>query len=64
MQYWTCPLCGANLDSNEKCDCMYERVRQQDYFSRHLKVTKAGQLAFTFAAEMMEKSITGRRERK
>lgn len=22
MQYYlTCPLCGANLDLNEKCDC-------------------------------------------
>ena len=19
--YWTCPLCGANLDHGEKCDC-------------------------------------------
>lgn len=19
--YWTCPECGANLDSDEKCDC-------------------------------------------
>ena len=19
--YWTCPLCGANLDPGEQCDC-------------------------------------------
>ena len=24
MYYWTCPLCGANLDPNEKCDCEEE----------------------------------------
>lgn len=22
--YVTCPLCGANLDPNEKCDCCNE----------------------------------------
>lgn len=22
--YYTCPLCGANLDPNEKCDCENE----------------------------------------
>lgn len=53
MQYWTCPLCGANLDRNEKCDCQDERVREQEkkreFFSRHLKTEqKAGQLAFVF----------------
>lgn len=21
---WTCPLCGATLDSGEKCDCQNE----------------------------------------
>lgn len=62
MQYWTCPLCGANLDRNEKCDCADESTKQQDYFSKHLRVSEAGQLVFTFDAEMMEKSETDRRE--
>lgn len=22
--YWTCPLCGANLDPGESCDCQEE----------------------------------------
>lgn len=22
--YWTCPLCGANLDPGERCDCEEE----------------------------------------
>ena len=22
--YWTCPLCGANLDPGEKCECKEE----------------------------------------
>ena len=21
MHFWTCPQCGANLDSGESCDC-------------------------------------------
>lgn len=26
---WTCPLCGANLDSGEKCDCMEEKRKKE-----------------------------------
>ena len=22
MYYWTCPRCGANLDTGERCDCV------------------------------------------
>lgn len=25
--YWTCPLCGANLDPGEHCDCK-EKVKE------------------------------------
>ena len=24
MNYWTCPLCGANLDPWERCDCQQQ----------------------------------------
>lgn len=27
--YWTCPLCGANLDPGEQCDCK-EKVREDN----------------------------------
>jgi len=27
MYYHTCPLCGANLDPGEYCDCMDEKSR-------------------------------------
>ncbi len=23
--YWTCPLCGANLDPGEACDCQEDK---------------------------------------
>ena len=49
MQYWTCPLCGANLDMNEKCDCEKEQLKKQEFFSRYLKTESGtGQLAFEF----------------
>lgn len=28
--YWTCPLCGANLDPNEKCDCKSKEANKTD----------------------------------
>ncbi len=62
--YNTCPNCGCNLDPGEKCICLEEKKKQQDFFDRHLRITKAGQLAFVFDTEMMEKSMTGRGERK
>lgn len=26
--YWTCPLCGANLDPEEKCDCKKKIIKR------------------------------------
>ncbi len=26
--YWTCPLCGANLDAGESCDCTSDKTAQ------------------------------------
>lgn len=34
--YWTCPLCGANLDPGEKCDCQFENDVNSKHH-RHLK---------------------------
>ena len=28
MNYWTCPLCGANLDPGERCDCEARNEQQ------------------------------------
>jgi len=36
---------------------MEGKVRQQDFFSRYMRVTKTGQLAFAFEDEMMEKKL-------
>ena len=30
MNYWTCPLCGANLDPGEKCDCRQNERENRD----------------------------------
>lgn len=54
MQYWTCPLCGANLDRNEKCDCEEQKAREeaaiQDFLNRHFKMEpKSGQFSFMFS---------------
>lgn len=53
--YNTCPLCGANLDPGEPCDCesesekAKERKKEQDFFERHLTMeSRAGQFAFVF----------------
>ncbi len=49
MQFWTCPLCGNNLDFGEKCDCQDEKKKQQEFFDRYLKMEpRERQLAFVF----------------
>ena len=30
MYYRECPRCGANLDPEEHCDCVEERIRQTE----------------------------------
>lgn len=46
--YRVCPGCNSNLDPGEKCSCMENKARQQDYLARHMRVAKSGQLAFVF----------------
>ena len=36
--YCECPYCGSNLDYGEKCDCMDEKERGQEFYSSHLKM--------------------------
>ncbi len=54
--YNVCAICGSNLDPGEKCTCTELRTRQQEFFSRHLKVSKTGQLTFAFDDELIEES--------
>ncbi len=28
--YWTCPICGCNLDPGEVCDCETERREKEE----------------------------------
>ena len=47
--YRTCPLCGANLDRGEKCECQEEKEKKKEFFSQHLKMEPgARQLTFVF----------------
>lgn len=47
--YSTCPLCGANLDPGEPCDCDKERKdREEFYKSVTRKKSRNGQLSFAF----------------
>lgn len=28
--YWTCPICGANLDPGESCDCQEDNKDEEE----------------------------------
>lgn len=28
--YWTCPICGANLDPGESCDCQEDNKNKEE----------------------------------
>lgn len=47
MWNYECPICGANLDPGEKCDCQDERQR----YLRQFRVTKNGQYEFNLIYE-------------
>ncbi len=48
--YNTCPLCGANLDPGESCDCGTERKHREEFYkSVTRKKSKSGQLSFSFS---------------
>lgn len=51
-QYYTCPICKANLDFGEKCDCQSENEKRDEYYQRYIKIMpKTGQLTFNFDNE-------------
>lgn len=35
MQYKVCPLCGAHLDPQERCDCEEERTAGSEILHSH-----------------------------
>lgn len=53
MWNYECPICGANLDPGEKCDCQDERQR----YLRQFRVTKNGQYEFNPIYEQNKKSL-------
>ena len=52
--YWTCPKCGANLDSNETCDCEEVARQERQKAERLLKVEEGtNQLTFNWEPESL-----------
>ena len=47
--YNTCPLCGANLDPNESCDCQEEKEQEEQNIQKMLTVGKGGQIQMLFS---------------
>ena len=47
--YHICPMCGANLDPGEKCDCENERHKLNEIYSKNLKVMPTGQIALNLS---------------
>ena len=47
--YHICPMCGANLDPGEKCDCEKERYKRNEIYSKNLKVMPTGQIALNLS---------------
>lgn len=47
--YNTCPLCGCNLDPNEKCDCEDNKKKLEEFYENVTEMTsEAGQMTFVF----------------
>ena len=47
--YRECPLCGANIDPGERCDCERERAEREKEFLEHTRQDPlTGQLRFRF----------------
>ena len=46
-QYNTCPLCHANLDFGEKCDCQSEARRIEEFYANKMAANPVtGQYSF------------------
>lgn len=47
--FYTCDICGCNLDPGEKCDCNSKKVAQEEYLSKVIKQNDVnGQMTFDF----------------
>lgn len=56
----TCPICGANLDPGESCDCQEEREIERQKMQSMLKVGKGGQIQMLLeqgVSRVAEKSV-------
>lgn len=52
--YNTCPICGANLDPGESCDCQEEKEHEAQRIQSMIKVGSNGQMQFNFLQEVID----------
>ncbi len=57
--YNTCPICGANLDPGELCDCQDEQEREFQKIQSMLRTGKGGQIQMCFVQEVNEIAKVG-----
>ncbi len=48
--FWTCPICGSNLDPGEKCECQKERAIAEASMPV-LRTEEGGQLTWLEGSE-------------
>ncbi len=44
--YYTCPLCGSNLDPGEHCNCEREKEQEEAKYLMLLCIEQSGQICF------------------
>ena len=50
--YNTCPICNANLDPGEICNCEMEHIERENKIIRQLIIRPGEQIAFKFEFEI------------
>lgn len=53
MKFWTCPYCGSNLDSGERCDCQQEREKPE---TRKIDPTQ-GRKEFAYGSDRRKAAV-------
>ncbi len=53
--YYSCPICSANLDPGEKCDCRKEELKKEQFFKKVTEIDSVtGQMVFRWSEEKIE----------
>lgn len=55
--YYTCSVCGANLDPGEPCDCQNEKEQERLKMQSRFRVGKNGQMQMCFVQEARDAKV-------